>query len=230
MTIEKPDQFTITVTPTLTGRSSVTSDSGDENEEEGEEETNDDTMDFQPTQHITETQAIGGDANEFANTAPQMEAPMSPEHAALRADFEIITNNITEQLYRTIIVEIKQLFTKNDVTIHNATNELSKQISLLGTWVTQVQQQLLSTERRPAPSAKPTGARTPTNANPKQERRREEKRANNNNADINEPNTTTNTRPTTRTYADAAKTPTAQPQSPTKQTTHATNVEGWENL
>jgi len=59
------------------------SDSGDENEEEGEEETNDDAMDFQPNQHITETQAIGGDANEFANTAPLMETPMSSEHAAL---------------------------------------------------------------------------------------------------------------------------------------------------
>jgi len=45
------------------------SDSGDENEEEGEEETTDDAMDFQPTKHITESQAIGGDANEFANTA-----------------------------------------------------------------------------------------------------------------------------------------------------------------
>ena len=105
-------------------------------------------MDFQPTQHIPETQAIGGDANEFANTAPQMEAPMSPEHAALRVDFEIITNNVMEQLYRTISTEIKQLFAKNDVTIHNATNELSKQISSLGTRVTQIQQQLLSTKRR----------------------------------------------------------------------------------
>jgi len=47
------------------------SDSGDENEEEDEEETNDDAMDFQPTQCITETQAIGGDANKPANTAPR---------------------------------------------------------------------------------------------------------------------------------------------------------------
>jgi len=155
---------------------------------------------------------------------------MSPEHAALRADFEIITNNVMEHLYRTISAEIKQLFTKNNTTIHNATTELSKQISSLGTWVTQVQQQLRSTKRRPAPSAQPTGARAPTDANPKQERRRKEKRANNNNADNNEPNTTTNTRPTTCTYADAVKTPTAQSQSPTKQTKHATNVEGWENL
>ena len=206
------------------------SDSSDEDEEEGEEETNDDAMDFQPTKHITETQTIGGDTYEFANTAPQMGAPMSHENAALRADFEIITNNVMEQLYRTISVEIKQLFAKNNATIHNATNELSKQISSLGTWITQVQQQLLSTTRRPAPSVKPTGARAPTNANPKQERRRKGKRANNNNADNNKPNTTTNTHPTTRTYADAAKTPTAQPQSPTEQSTHATNVEGWENL
>jgi len=155
---------------------------------------------------------------------------MSPEHAALRADIEITTNKVMEQLYRTISAEIKQLFAENDVTSHYATNELSKQISSLGTRVTQVQQQLVSTERRSAPSAKPSGARAPTDANPKQGRRRKEKRANNNNADNNEPNTTTNTRPTTRTYADAAKTPTAQPQSPTEQTTHATNVEGCENL
>jgi len=114
-----------------------------------------------------------------------------------------------EQLYRTISAEIKQLFAKNDVTIHNGTNKLSKQISSLGTRVTQVQQQLLSTERRTAPSAKTTGARAPTDANPKQERRRKEKRAYNNNADNNEPNATTNTRPTTCTYADTAKTPTA---------------------
>jgi len=43
------------------------SDSGDENKDEGEEETNNDAMDFQPTQHVTETQAIGGDANEPVN-------------------------------------------------------------------------------------------------------------------------------------------------------------------
>ena len=56
---------------------------------------------------------------------------MRPEHAALRADIEITTNNVMEQLYRTISAEIKQLFVENDVTSHNATNELSKQISSL---------------------------------------------------------------------------------------------------
>jgi len=122
---------------------------------------------------------------------------MSPEHAAPCTDFEIITNNIMEQLDRTISAEIRQLFAKNDATIHNATNKLSKLISMLGTWVTQVQQQLLSTEHRAAHSAKLTGAYAPTDTNLKQERRRKEKRANNNNANNNEPNATTNTRPTT---------------------------------
>jgi len=46
----------------------------------------------------------------------------------------------------------------------------------------------------------------------------------------NDPATTTNTRPTTRTYADAAKAPAAQPHPPTEHTTRTTNPEGWENL
>ena len=72
-----------------------------ENREEEEDEDND-TMDFQPTQHITETEAIGDDTDDLDNTDPQMAALMCPKHVALHADFEIITNNVMEQFYRTI--------------------------------------------------------------------------------------------------------------------------------
>jgi len=90
-------------------------------------------MDFQHTEHVTAIQAIGGDVDEPTSTAPQMAAPLSPEHAALSADIEIITCNLLDQFARTNSAEISVLFAQNNTTFQIATNSLTKQIATLGT-------------------------------------------------------------------------------------------------
>jgi len=62
-----------------------------------------DKVDFQHTEHVTATQAIR-DADDSNLDALQMASPLSPEHAAIRADFDIITATAMEQLYKTITV------------------------------------------------------------------------------------------------------------------------------
>ena len=161
--------------------------------------------------------------DEPISTAPQMAAPRSPAHVAPRADIEIITSNLQDQFARTISAEISVLFAQN-TTFQITTNSLTKQITTLGTRVTQMQQQLLSAAQGPAATAKPTGGPSNTGPNPKKERKRKGKRATENKYNANSPPTNNGT--STHTYADAAKTPIAQPHPPTEHATHATNVEG----
>jgi len=104
----------------------------DNSEDEGREEDDDNAMDFQHTEHVTATQAIGGDVDEPTSTAPQMAAPLSLEHAALCADIEIITSNLLDQFARTISAEISVLFAQNNTTFQIAMNSLTKQIATLG--------------------------------------------------------------------------------------------------
>jgi len=121
--------------------------------------------------------------------------------------------------------EISELFAKNNTTFQNSTNSLTKQIAMLGTQVTQTQQQqLLSTAQGPATAAKLAGGPSTTSTNPNKERKRKGKGATENNHNIN--NSPANTSTSIRTYTDTAKMTTAQPQPPTVHATHATNVEG----
>jgi len=135
-----------------------------DSEDEGREEDVDNTKDFQHTKYVTARHPIGGDMDESTSTAPQMAAPLSPEHAALRADIEIITSNLLDQYARPISTEISVLFTQNNTAFQIATNSLTKQIATLGTRVTQMQQQLLAATPGPATTAKPTGG--PSNTGP----------------------------------------------------------------
>ena len=96
-------------------------------------------MDFQPTEQITETQAIVDNADHPSSTAPQMAAPLSPEHAELQADIEIFTSTVLEQFAQTIFGEITDLLAKNNTALQNSRNSLTKQIALLGTRFTQMQ-------------------------------------------------------------------------------------------
>jgi len=200
----------------------------DDSEDEGREEDDDNAMDFQHTEHITATQAIGGDVDEPASTAPQMASPLSPEHAALCADIEIITSNLLDQFARTISAKISVLFAQNNTTFQTATNSLTKQIATLSTRVTQMQQQLLLSAQGPAATTNPTRGPSNIGPNPKKERKRKGKGATENKYNANNPLTNNGT--STRTYADTTKAPIAQPHPPTEHATHATNVEGWENL
>jgi len=185
-------------------------------------------MDFQPTEHITKTQAIGDDSRNPNSTAPQMAAHLSPEYTALCADIEIITSSVLEQFAQTIFTEITELFAKNNTALQNSTNSLTKQIASLSTRVTPMQQQLLSAGWGAATTTKSPQGLSNTNISPKKERRRKGRRATDKNPNHN--SLATNTGPNTYTYANAARTPPAQPHLPTEQATHATNTEGWENL
>jgi len=200
----------------------------DDSGDEGREEDDDNAMDFQHMEHVTETQAIERDMDEPTRTAPEMAAPLSPENVALRADIEIITSNLLDQFTRTISVEISMLFAQNNTDFQTATNSLTKQITTLGTRVTQMQQQLLSAAQGPATTTKPSGDQSNTGPNPTKQRKRKGKGATENKYNANSPPTNNGT--SILTYADAAKAPTAQPHPPTEHATHATNVEGWENL
>jgi len=96
-------------------------------------------MDFQSsaTQYITETQAIGDVDNELPTFNPTMAPPLSPEHAAIRADFEIITATAMEQQYAQITDAITTSVT---ATFQKTTSQLNQQIGLLNTGITQMQQ------------------------------------------------------------------------------------------
>jgi len=77
------------------------SDSDSDSESEDNEKADMEQMDFQSTatQYVTETQAIGDVDNELHTLNPTLATPLSPEHATIGADFEIIMATTMEQLY-----------------------------------------------------------------------------------------------------------------------------------
>ena len=113
-----------------------------------------DEMDFQHTEHVTATQAIR-DADDSSLDAPQMASPLSPEHAAIRADFEIITATAMEQLYTRITAEVNASVT---ASFQKTASQLNQQISLLNARITQMQQQLLTNQHPTPPTIAPTAA------------------------------------------------------------------------
>jgi hypothetical protein len=87
--------------------------------DEGESDEN--RMDFQPTKNITPTQAIGDENDDRTYDIPQFASPASADHAALRADFEIITAAAMEYLYNRITNDINKTTT---LVIEKATGPL----------------------------------------------------------------------------------------------------------
>jgi len=117
-------------------------------------------MDFQSnaTQYITETQAIGDVDDELPTFNPTMAPRLSPEHAAIRADFEIIMATTMEQLYARITDKITTSVT---ATFRKTTSQLNQQIGLLNARITQMQQQLLTNQKSTIPpQTTPTAAPT----------------------------------------------------------------------
>jgi len=98
-------------------------------------------MDFQCTEHITLTQAIGDDNNDDDQELPQLAEPLSPEHAALRADFEIITVTAMENLYNRITKDINKT---TALAVEKATGPLHNRITTMSARIAQLQQQVLS--------------------------------------------------------------------------------------
>ena len=119
---------------------------------------NTDRMDFHHTDHITETQAIGDENNDLnpEHNLPQLPLPLSADHAALRADFEIITMAAMEQLYHRITEDVSK---STALAIEKSTNHLHGQIASMSARISQLQQQVLTYQRyaqhTPAPLVAP---------------------------------------------------------------------------
>jgi hypothetical protein len=113
-----------------------------------------DDMDFHHTENVTPTQAIGDDADAPGCAPYQLSPPVSPEHAAMRADFEIITMTALEQLYGRITADIEKSASDTTNALRKANDQLRNQVTSLGARVTQLQQQLLSYQEPAPPSAK----------------------------------------------------------------------------
>jgi len=80
-------------------------DSDPESDSESKDNTEADTMkqmDFQmtTTQHITSPQVLGDIDDNPGCLGAELPPPLTAEHAALHADFEIITTSTMEQLYQ----------------------------------------------------------------------------------------------------------------------------------
>ena len=137
------------------------SDPDSDSESEDNDKADMEQMDFQSnaTQYITETQAIGDVDDQLPTFNPTMAPPLSPEHAAIRADFEIIMATAMEQLYARITDEITTSVT---ATFQKTTSQLNQQIGLLNARITQMQQQLLLTNQKSTlpPQTTPTAAPT----------------------------------------------------------------------
>jgi len=109
--------------------------------EHDEEEPDDNRMDFQHTEHLTSTQAIGDDHNDNDHELPQLAPPLSPEHGALRADFEIITAAAMENLYHRITKDINKT---TALAVEKATGPLHTRIMTMNARIAQLQQQVLT--------------------------------------------------------------------------------------
>jgi len=112
-------------------------------ESDDKDETNTDRMDFQQAEDTAATQATGGTANEPEFGSLRLPLPLSPEHAAIRTDFETITASAMEQLYRRITTDINASLLENTAAFLQTNSELHQQVSLFNARITQMQQQLL---------------------------------------------------------------------------------------
>jgi hypothetical protein len=124
--------------------------------EESDPESETDDMDFQHSENVTPTQALG-DANENPNyLEANLPPPLTPEHAALRADLQMITGVAMENLYKRITTDSKKSV---DDAVAALMNQLQGQILSLNARVSQLQQQLLACQLpTPAPAKTPVAA------------------------------------------------------------------------
>jgi len=115
-------------------------------EESDPESDREDTskMDFQQTRYMTETQALDDTSDNPSHREPQLPPPLSPEHAALRADLQMITEAAMESLYTRITADTKKSVDDAVATLKKTNNQLEGQILSLNARVSQLQQQLLT--------------------------------------------------------------------------------------
>jgi len=100
-------------------------------------------MDFQHAMNITTTQVLGEETQLPGYVAPELSPPLNAEHAALRADIEIITQAAMERLYSRVAEDIMKAAADTATAFKKSADQLHSQITSLGSRVTQLQQQLL---------------------------------------------------------------------------------------
>ena len=117
-------------------------DSDSENDAESEADIN--AMDFQPTAHVTATQALGDETELPDYTAPELSPPLNLEHAAIRSDFEIITLAAMERFYTRITADITKTAADTTAAFKKSNDQLHSQVATMGARISQLQQQVLS--------------------------------------------------------------------------------------
>jgi hypothetical protein len=141
-------------------------------ESDDEDETNSDKMDFLQAEHVTATQAIGDGNDNPEHGIPELPPPLSAEHAAIRADFEIITMAAMDRLYLRITRDITKSAEDTALAVQKTTDHLHGQIASMGARITHLQQQVLayqgSAQRTPEASAT-----TPTSSRKEPKKKRE---------------------------------------------------------
>jgi len=110
--------------------------------DEGDADT--DRMDFQHIENVTATHMIGDEVDHPEGGPPQLPPTLSPEHAALHSDFEIITMTAMEQLYIWITANIEKSACDTTMALCMRNDQLRNQITSLGARITQLQQQVLT--------------------------------------------------------------------------------------
>jgi hypothetical protein len=104
-------------------------------------ESDENRMDFQPTENVTSTQAIGDENDDRTYDIPRLASPLSADHAAVRADFEIITVAAFEHLYNRITNDINKT---TALAVEKATGPLHIRIATMSACIAQLQQQVLT--------------------------------------------------------------------------------------
>jgi len=165
-------------------------------------------MDFLHTENVTSTQALGhaDDSPDYPNT--DLPPPLTPEHAALRANFQMINGRNMEKLFQRISADF-------NATLEKTTNQLQSQILSLNARISMLQGQVL-TYQTTAQRTTESPVAPPPLAKKDQKRKKEKQNVNQTTA-----NATGNDGPT---YAMAAATVTATP------TTTNTDTKGWTTL
>jgi hypothetical protein len=181
--------------------------------ESDSEEPDDNRMDFQPTQNVTSTQAIGDENDDPTDDISQLAPPLNAEHAALRADFEIITAAAMEHLYKRITKDINKT---TALAVEEATGPLHNQIATMSARIAHLQQQVLTYHDDIRRSLE-TPAAVPTVSKRGQGKKKERLTA-------NPPNVNTNGKANTTYAAVAAAAPTVSVPTVTADTT------GWTTL
>jgi len=101
-------------------------------------------MDFQHAMNISAIQTLGEETQLPGYVAPELPPPLNAEHAALRADIEIITQAAMERLYSRVAEDIMKAAADTATAFKKSTDQLHSQINSLGSHVIQLQQQLLT--------------------------------------------------------------------------------------